>query len=399
MNGQKKTHVLLIYECFTASVRLCGYEQLNYLSKKRVICLQHGPDSRITANQCQWADILVFVRNATWLSYKIAKENQKRGKMILYVIDDDLLAVAPYSASAAYYSERFVRSRVWWFITNSSFLISPSRYILHKYKKYARRIVRMEEPCMITDALWANKDHRKIKIGFAGSADRSSDVQNILQKALEQFCYCHQDEIELEFMGVKFELPEQIHAVWYPFEEDYTNYQRVFSKLNWDIGLAPMPDTKFHHAKHYNKYIEYASIGCVGIYSNVIPYQWIVRHQKNGILCENTLQGWKDALEWCIAHPQLIAENRKRIQSDAQEKFSLEKITGRLLEQIPQLISYRARTDRLCSIRMYRNIGMCIRCIEFLQRYRRKALKKITEKIYEKIQYDKWFQKYCKKNE
>ena len=82
-----------------------------------------------------------------------------------------------------------------------------------------------------------------------------------------------------------------------------------------------------------------------------------------------------------------------------QEKFSLEKITGRLLGQIPQLISYRARTGRLCSIRMYRNIGMCIRCIEFLQRYRRNALKKITEKIYEKIQHDKWFQKFCKRDE
>ena len=195
MKKSRKTNVLLIYEQLIASVRLCGYEQLRYLELEGMIRFQHGLDTEITAGQCQWADILVFVRSAAWLDYKIALENKKRGKLIVYVLDDDLLHLPAQYASSRYYEQASVRHRIWWFLKNSDVLASPSAYLLEKYKSCTGRAIRMEEPCLKNEISETNRQaagiedwtSRKLKIGFAGSIDRGGESAEILQEALVRF--------------------------------------------------------------------------------------------------------------------------------------------------------------------------------------------------------------------
>lgn len=387
MKRNKKTNVLLIYEQFIASVRLCGYEQLRYLEQEGKIRFQHGLDTEITAGQCQWADIIVFVRSATWLDYKIALENKKRGKMIVYVLDDDLLHLPAQYASSRYYGQASVRRRIWWFLKNCDVLASPSAYLLKKYKSCAGRVVRMEEPCLknsvagtyrLAEQDWTS---RKLKIGFAGSIDRSGEVAKILQEALVRFYEQHKHEVELEFMGIKPAFAQELGLVCEPYEEDYEAYQKKFLQRNWDIGLAPMPDTSFHRAKHYNKYMEYASIGCVGIYSKVMPYTQVIRSFQNGILCENTVQGWLDALEWCLYHPAECVKIQKNLEQDMERRFSIAAVSYQLAGQMPELFDYQARQNRACAIWAYRITGMLIRGIEFLFRYKSSVFKKLAEKI------------------
>lgn len=405
MNRWKKTNVLLVYEQFIASVRLCGYEQLRYLEEKGVIRFQCGLDVKITAKQCQWADIIVFVRSAAWLDYKIALENKKRGKIIVYVLDDDLLHIPVHYASCGYFRQAPVRRRILWFLKNSDVFASPSIYLLEKYIGYAGRTVRIEEPCikhgMAAEKLYCQKQreqkqeigeqkaagrkgwaNRKLKIGFAGSMDRGSEVTQILQGALVQFYRRHKNEIELEFMGAKPAFAERLGLACYPYEENYTAYQKKMLRLEWDIGLAPMPDTNFHRAKHYNKYIEYASIGCVGIYSNVMPYTQVIRNEENGILCENTVQGWIGALEWCLHHPSECAKMRENLALD-MERFSLSAVSRQFAAQMPELSSYQAGRGRACAVRGYRMVGMLIRGMEFLFRYKSRVPQRLAEKIRE----------------
>ncbi len=389
MKKSRKTNVLLIYEQLIASVRLCGYEQLRYLELEGMIRFQHGLDTEITAGQCQWADILVFVRSAAWLDYKIALENKKRGKLIVYVLDDDLLHLPAQYASSRYYGQASVRHRIWWFLKNSDVLASPSAYLLEKYKSCTGRAIRMEEPCLKNEISETNRQaagiedwtSRKLKIGFAGSIDRGGEAAQILQEALVRFYKRHKNEVELEFMGIKPAFARNLGLACIPYEEDYKAYQKKLLQRNWDIGLAPMPNTSFHRAKHYNKYMEYASIGCVGIYSKVMPYTQVIRSLENGILCENTVQGWLDALEWCLHHPKECAKIRKNLEQDMERRFSIAAVSCQFVGQLPELSDYRARQSRACAIWAYRITGMLVRGIEFLLRYKGSVFKKLAEKI------------------
>ena len=55
---QRKTNVLLVYEELTASVRLCGYEQLRYLSSAGKLNFRFVRETCLTQELWRWADVL-----------------------------------------------------------------------------------------------------------------------------------------------------------------------------------------------------------------------------------------------------------------------------------------------------------------------------------------------------
>lgn len=366
---QKKTKVLLIYEAFAASIRLCGYEQLSYLAAAGRICLRHGTEDSMTQEQCQWADAVVFIRSSSWLAWKIAGRCQLAGKWMLYVLDDDLLGVAPDTVSAKYYRQPSVRNRICWFLKNCDVLVSPSRYLLRKYQGTVKRTVRIEEPCMGHAGKRKKETNcRKLKIGFAGSIDRTSDVQNILEEVLEEFYQKHHAQVSIEFMGIQPAVAQHMGFTCYSFEQDYEKYQKKFHQLDWDVGLAPMPDSPFHRCKHYNKYIEYGAAGCVGIYSDVIPYRYVIRDKENGILCPNRKEDWIHALEWCLQNREKLDEMREKIQDDMEKHYQVGQAAERLAEQIPELTLAAVEKKIKIPAGCYKKIGWGVRVLEFLAR-------------------------------
>ena len=380
---QIMTNVLLIYDVFIPSVRLCGYEQMKWLEQKGKISFTCSDAKEVTSDQCSQADVVIFVRSSTWLEWKIAKRCKKADKLILYVLDDDVFEIAQDSLVTAYFHQSTVRNRVRWFIANSNVFVSPSKHILEKYKKDAKRILLLEEPCLNYNAASARKkENRKLKIGFAGSVDRTGDVQRTLQEAIEEFYKKHKEEADIEFMGAKIELIDKLGLTHYPYEEEYEQYQKRFFELNWDIGLAPMPDTEFHRGKHYNKYIEYGSIGCVGIYSNVIPYTYIVKNGENGILCGNSTKEWIEAMEWCLENPERIEKIRRNIESDMKKNFTLERIVKEFLDQIPEILTYKAGKKGKYPVVFYRKMSWMIRYVEFIIRNGKDTPKKFLEKVF-----------------
>ena len=94
-------------------------------------------------------------------------------------------------------------------------------------------------------------------------------------------------------------------------------------ELNWDIGLAPMPETAFHACKYYNKLVEYAGYGIVGIYSNVLPYTEAAEDRVNGLVCENRKEDWVLALSELIEDSALRKKLSANCLHQAQTIFSV----------------------------------------------------------------------------
>jgi hypothetical protein len=103
--------------------------------------------------------------------------------------------------------------------------------------------------------------------------------------------------------------------VFSSYIEDYYEYLNFISCLNWDIGLAPQVDSEFTTYKFYNKFLEYTSIGCAGIYSKLEPYIGVIQDGVAGLLVENEIEAWKDAILMLLKDSEL----RFRIASNAYE--------------------------------------------------------------------------------
>ncbi len=297
--------VLLLYRTFGPSVNLCALLQLEYLSEQGMISFKH---TRILATKkadLEWAQLVIFVRGDGLLDEWMAKVCHDAGKKILYILDDDLLNVPMNLGSGPYYSQKSVKEHIKKMMEYSDYFASPSTILLRKYGSLFSNTFRIIEPSAYKmERKRANNDGI-IRIGFAGSSDRGSDIDAILSEALKQIVNHYGDKISIEIFGTETKISKEIPCKQYQYTESYQEYQQKMYELNWDIGLAPMPDTGFHSCKHYNKLVEYSAFGIAGIYSNVLPYAGEVEHGITGLLCENTTDDWVNKLTQLIENKTL----------------------------------------------------------------------------------------------
>ena len=116
--------------------------------------------------------------------------------------------------------------------------------------------------------------------------------------------------------------------------------------------MAPIEITEFYKSKYYNKFLEYSSIGVLGIYTNSEPYKLVVRHNENGILCKNEVESWYSEIKKVIDNPNKIRNMIKKAQEDLVKNYNLNIVQNELFKQIPELLTYKAPLVELKSIKL-----------------------------------------------
>jgi len=340
------TNVLMLYECFIPSVRLCGYEQLSYIAKSKQINFQHCEVSRITKEQIRNCDVVIMVRNSSSQAEVLAGFFKKANKYLVYVLDDDLLNVPLGLSSSWYFQLEEVKRSIKKIMSLSDCLLSPSQRILDKYGDKFNRIGLIEEPSLPYECSMKEKS-QKVKIGFAGSIDRCKDIDILLTDVIETILEKYKERVSFEFFGAKPKLIETKGLTYYPYEDTYEEYKKKMWELNWHIGLAPMPDSDFHQYKHYNKYIEYSSLEIIGIYSNVYPYTEVIKDGLNGFLCDNNKAAWVKTISYCIDEYDKLVSMLQNIRNQALDKFSIEKTAEMYIRAVPQILDYHSDKNKL----------------------------------------------------
>ena len=287
--------VLLAARETIPSVELCALAPLKYLADRGEIALRCVTPLGCGVGSVLWADALVFVRAADVASLAAVQTARRTGKYCIYVLDDDLFDLPPGLVSAGYYARSEIRERMRAIMDSSQCFLTPSERLLEKYGRLFPAAGLIEEPALPADPA-PRAGGGPVRIGFAGSVDRAGDVEAIVSGALRRVRARYGDYVNFEFFGARPALLEELPARHIPYEDSYERYRRKMETLGWDIALAPLPDTPFHRCKHYNKYIEYASFGIAGIYSDVEVYRCAVRHGENGLLAANTEDSWYEAL-------------------------------------------------------------------------------------------------------
>ena len=335
-------NILIISHSLIPSVLLCGHSQMLFLSEKGIVNYRFLMAGKINENDLSWADIIIFVRSESDLE-EYTMELCKDKKHLVYVLDDDLLNVPDYMSSAKYYALESIHNNVIKMIENCDTFLTPSRVLLEKYgQKYEHKYL-IDEPSL--NAIKEKKPNDRIKIGFAGSIDRTQDINQILEECLIKVIEKYGNKIEIEFMGAKPSLVDRYNLKYIPYQDGYKKYTEIVREANWDIGLAPMPDTEFHSCKYINKYVEYASFGIAGIYSNVKPYIYGINDKENGLLVNNTTDEWFEAICLLIENDELRNSISRKCIEEANTIYSLETCSNRFLECVTAGYEEREREE------------------------------------------------------
>lgn len=364
------TKVLLLYEVMNASTRLCAYEQLKYLHQQGQLELVASDIEKVSRTACERADVIIFMRSSSVFGAELVKKLKNSGKYLIYVLDDDLFHMPDNLVSTAYYKSSSVQARMKFIMGGCDALLSPSQVILDRYGNLVKRTALIEEPAMSSEGAKIRTAERDdvVRIGFAGSIDRGGDIDQILSETIRNLIRSYGDKIAIEFMGAKPKIVEELHLKYYPYADNYEEYQNILSELQWDIGLAPMPDSQFHQCKHYNKFIEYSAFGIVGVYSNVQPYVRIVEDGENGMLSDNTALSWTNKIAWLIEHPVERERIRQKAIQLANSRFTIEQVAQGYVNAVPEIIEYKSPVHKSIAVDWLRQKAKVLRGVDFVRR-------------------------------
>lgn len=318
----KLKHILLIYREMIPSIRLCGHCQLEYLAEQEKAEYRCVQEMKLKAKDLNWADIILLGRWDSWYEYRLAELLKNAGKYLAYIIDDDLLNVPHEISSAAYFAQEDIQNYIRGTMELCDCIISPSPRLLEKYSSNKKGI-QIEEPVLFPVEYVRHDNHLPVRIGFAGSIDRAYDIEDILRQALINIKDKYGESVEIFFYGVIPSFASRLKAVCIPYTDSYDQYRKKLNEMAWDIGLAPMPDTPFHACKHYNKFIEYAAAGAVGVFSDVYPYTRLKGIPDCAVFCDNSSQSWERELSRLIEDDDQRERYREQATRCSKEYFSI----------------------------------------------------------------------------
>ena len=371
-------HVLLIYRKMIPSVRLCGHCQMQYLAQEGKFEYRAVQGIKLRSSDLNWADIVLLGRLDSWYEYQLTKKLREAGKYFIYIIDDDLLNIPPEISSAAYYGQKKIQGYIRGMIEMSDAILSPSPLLLQKYAVHGRKAIQIEEPAIDPAPYKPHDPEKPVKIGFAGSIDRTGDVESILKDVMLRIKREYGDRVEFEFYGAIPSFAGQLDARCISYCDSYDEYRKTLNSLEWDIGLAPMPDTPFHACKHYNKFVEYAGAGVVGVFSKVQPYLRIPEKYPDVILVENDGEVWYSAIDSLLKDRTLLENQRSSVCDYIKKQMTILESSNQLMEYIDiETSGKRVRVQRL---RLLKAEGFFRRTVYLLRKYGIELSRVISQK-------------------
>ncbi|MEK5257113.1 hypothetical protein NST74_27115 [Paenibacillus sp. FSL F4-0125] len=329
------------------SARIGIVEPMLELQKEGLIEFDFYLAAHLTREILAEADVIICIRSADSYELNIVRECKKAGKLIIYYLDDDLLNIPQNAASTEYFNSELVKNNIISIMGNCDYLLTNTINIKEKYESFVQRgALIVKAPALLLKEIALKKNEEsasgKIIIGFSGGTDHKANLETFLKKPLYQLKEKYRDKIEFEFMGAKPDFGDQIPYRHISYQSDYNSYIRQMSEVQWDIGVAPLPESDFHSCKYYNKFLEYGSIGAAGIYSNVQPYKQIIQNQVNGLLVENTDEAWIEGLSTLIDNQMLRTNIYKSARFQLEAEFTTPQIANDISSGLVELTKFQA---------------------------------------------------------
>ncbi len=338
----------ILVECpeLIASAKIGVLECLKPLEIEGKCNVQFKKTIDITVNDIRWCDVFITVRGCEYMTLQLVKAAKKVGRFIIYYLDDDLLNVPIGQACPQIYYEQVIQKNLVKVLSYSDVLWGVNDQIREKYIRfcYGKRWSINKVPMNIKKEFEQGKNEDKIRILYAGSTGHTELVQTILSPVVKKLAEDYLTKVDFTFIGADSGIStlENVHNQ--TIFEDYNEYRNFVEKGNFSIGLAVVKTDEFYQCKYYNKFLEYTSINCAGVYTDSKPYTYVVKDKINGVLCDNTFADWYGAIKLLIEEEELRKTCIEEARQYILEEHNINKVTKKLVEDLPELTNYNAKS-------------------------------------------------------
>lgn len=323
------------------------------LGKRGHAVKQVAIGSEIPEQFMEWPDTVIFGRvyPTQFDPVKVMYDYKKRGKRVIYDLDDDIWQVAKDNPSALV--SNAMKDQYEGMIEAADAITTPSPVLAKKFKKYFPKKPVFICPNMIDFSIYQERPRRNadtLNIGYMGAASHWKDLQligkviaelnkkhdflftiyGLTGEPLEAAMYAYQKELQYNFQPEKNEYMksalgfyQQLQGTrfWHiPFMPPEL-HPKTMSMCDFDIGIAPLEDTEFNAGKSNIKFYEYAAVGTVTLASDVRPYTEEVNYRA-----KNTEKDWFNKLEKLIVDKEFREKTLKTQQEWVRKNRSVEAV-------------------------------------------------------------------------
>lgn len=245
---------------------------------------------------------------------------------LVYDNDDDIFSITSDNREAYRdYSRLDTRSAAMGYLTYSDLVTTTNDTLAEVFAEHTDR-----RPAVLPNFVpeWTLELGRPmrggVRIGYMGGASHSKDIEDAA-KAVRR-AVLEDKRVSLHLVGTDyrsfFRLPPNRVALteWVSVVRDPETFYR---NIDFDIGIAPLKDTKFARSKSYIKALEYNARGIPVIASDVGPYKDYVRHGVNGFLVKQPHE-WSKYLHLLVNDCDLRADMSRDSKEIASE-YTIEK--------------------------------------------------------------------------
>ncbi|MDR0911304.1 MAG: CDP-glycerol glycerophosphotransferase family protein [Methanobrevibacter sp.] len=202
-------------------------------------------------------------------------------------------------------------------------------YAIMKNKNLNEDINDLDNSINDLDNINLNNKENIINIAYYGRLIHDNDVLMIkeaIENIIKKFKKRHNIAVNFTVIGG---FKDEHKPTWFK-KADTHKWGMTFipfmeylrNNSNFDILIAPLEENYFNKSNSELKYIEFSALGIPGIYSDVTPYNTVVKDGLNGLLAKDTKE-WEEKLEKLILDENLRIKIVENAQKDIKENYLL----------------------------------------------------------------------------
>jgi GT2 family glycosyltransferase/glycosyltransferase involved in cell wall biosynthesis/septal ring factor EnvC (AmiA/AmiB activator) len=292
------------------------------------------------ADQASGIDIAVVQRTAVPPTAvdDFLKRCRQEGVGVVYDIDDDLLSDDPDWDERDVYGQ--YREAIEILVRSADVVTVSTPALAEVMSSRSDRIVVL--PNALDRALWLQPIDPELKrqfveslhlepdilkLLFVGGPSHAEDLE-ILKESIDQIRQEIDDPVELYVVGGA--RPTERKSWYQPIDipGDRRYYPRFVEFIRsigdqFDLGVAPLADTRLNSSKSDLRFLEYTALGLAGIYSQVPAFD-SVEDGKTGLTAANTTDAWASAIVRLLRDEDL----RQGLHENALEYLMSQRLIG-----------------------------------------------------------------------
>ena len=234
--------------------------------------------------------VVIFVRYVPAQWARLVEAVRPSLRALIFFMDDDVLDVTASVGTPWKYRFKLARLAAWrsgWLRQQGAMLWVSTSYLQVKYREWNPLLV-LPSPVETPSGV--------CRVFYHGSASHSEEIRwlrPVMEEALRR-----EERLVLEIVGGRdvYYLYRNLPRVNIMHPMKWGAYQYFLSMQGRHIGLAPLLDLPFNHARSYTKFFDFTRCGAVGIYSPIGGNAEIITHGVDGLVVKLNQEAWVGAI-------------------------------------------------------------------------------------------------------